>query len=175
MASRKLEEVDESGVDRSYYHGTIAREEAVKRLQEVNTDGAFLLRMSATQKGAYTISLQSNGEIKHIRVTNTKEGFSLGKSKEEFASIWDLVEAQLDKSLKSTKGDQAVQLIYPLKNDSEAVALDLINEASEAGMDPSKFGEDVMAFMTGGLSTAEMVARRKAQLAEGGAAALLKE
>jgi hypothetical protein len=42
----------------SYYHGTISREEAVHRLQEVNTDGAFLLRMSATQDGAYTISLQ---------------------------------------------------------------------------------------------------------------------
>ena len=42
----------------SYYHGTISREEAVKRLQEFNKDGAFLLRMSATQKDAYTISLQ---------------------------------------------------------------------------------------------------------------------
>ena len=56
---------------------------------------------------------RSNGEIKHIRVTNTADGkFSLGKSKDEFASIWDLIEAQLDKSLKSTKGDQAVQLVY---------------------------------------------------------------
>ncbi|EDQ88235.1 uncharacterized protein MONBRDRAFT_32892 [Monosiga brevicollis MX1] len=175
--SRKLVDVDESGVDRSYYHGTISREEAVRRLQEVNTDGAFLLRLSATQKDAYTISLQSNGEIKHIRVTNTSNGgYALGKSKEEFESIWDLIEAQLDKSLKSTKGDQAVQLVHPLKSHEEVVALDLINEAREAGMDPSKLGDGVMDFMTGGLSAEEIVARRKAALAKDGIAGLgLKE
>ena len=43
---------------RSYYHGAIPREVAVTRLQECNTDGAFLLRESTTQKGVYTISLQ---------------------------------------------------------------------------------------------------------------------
>jgi hypothetical protein len=42
----------------SYYHGTIARDDAVMRLQKRNLNGAFLLRMSATQPGAYTISLQ---------------------------------------------------------------------------------------------------------------------
>ena len=42
----------------SYYHGKISREDAVKRLQTRNLDGAFLLRMSATQDGVYTISLQ---------------------------------------------------------------------------------------------------------------------
>lgn len=39
-------------------------------------------------------------------------GYSLGKGKEEYTEIWDLIEAQLDKALKSTKGDQAVQLMY---------------------------------------------------------------
>jgi SH2 domain len=73
--------------------------------------------MSATQKDAYTISLQASGEIKHIRVNNLDGGlYSLGKSKEGFHSIWDLVEAQLDKSLKSTKGDDAVQLMYVFFN-----------------------------------------------------------
>ncbi|EGD82471.1 hypothetical protein PTSG_03120 [Salpingoeca rosetta] len=173
--SRKLTDVDESGVDRSYYHGTISREEAVRRLQNANTDGAFLLRMSATQAGAYTISLQSNGEIKHIRVKSTEEGFSLGKSKELFASIWDLVEAQLDKSLKSTKGDQAVQLVYPLPTSNEAIAPDVLEHAADAGMDPMMFGDDVMAFMTGGMSAEEVAARRKKQLEEGGIASLVKE
>merc|ERR1712146_487999 len=99
-----------------------------------------------------------------------------GKSKEEFESIWDLIEAQLDKSLKSTKGDQAVQLVHPLKSHEEVVALDLINEAREAGMDPSKLGDGVMDFMTGGLSAEEIVARRKAALAKDGIAGLgLKE
>ena len=54
----------------SYYHGTIAREEAVARLEKANRDGTFLLRMSSTQDKAYTISVQVLGEIKHIRVNN---------------------------------------------------------------------------------------------------------
>jgi hypothetical protein len=175
--SRKLTEgVDESGVDRSYYHGTISREEAVKRLQKADTDGAFLLRMSATQKGAYTISLQANGEIKHIRVNNTPKGYTLGKSKELYVEIWDLIEAQLDKSLKSTKGDQAVQLVHPLENSDDAIAPDLLARAADAGMDPALFGDDVMTFMTGGVSTEELVKRRQQKLAEDGIAGLnLKE
>jgi len=163
-AQRKLDEVDESGVDRSYFHGTIEREEAVKRLQERNLDGAFLLRMSATQDGVYTISLQSKGEIKHIRVTNTKKGgFSLGKSKTEYNSIWDLIEGQLDQQLKSTKGDAEVQLVFPLEAANEAIAPDLLARAKEAGMDSDLFGDDVMAFMSGGVSTEELARRRQAQ------------
>eukprot|EP00035_Acanthoeca_spectabilis_P019824 m.429839 g.429839 ORF g.429839 m.429839 type:complete len:170 (-) comp17075_c0_seq1:1229-1738(-) len=160
--ARKLDEVDESGVDRSYYHGTISRDVAVQRLQARNLDGAFLLRMSATQAGAYTISLQSKGEIKHIRVANEDGSYSLGKSKAQYASIWDLIEAQLDQKLKSTKGDVEVQLIYPLVTTSEAIAPDLLSRASEAGMDAGMFDADVMAFMTGGVSTEELARRRAA-------------
>eukprot|EP01147_Barroeca_monosierra_P001034 gene1034-4270_t len=173
--SRKLTDVDESGVDRSYYHGTISREEAVKRLQKANTDGAFLLRMSATEQGAYTITLQSYGEIKHIRIKNTSEGYSLGKSKELYDSVWDLVEAQLDKNLKSTKGDQAVQLVYPLPSSNEAIAPDVLAHAADAGMDPDMFGEDVMAFMTGGVSAEEVVQRRKQRVSQDGFSSLVKE
>ena len=140
------------------------------RLQEANLDGAFLLRMSATQSGVYTISLQSKGEIKHIRVTNTKSGFSLGKSKTEYPSIWDLIEAQLDQQLKSTKGDAEVQLIYPLEAKSEAIAPDLLARAAEAGMNAEMFDADVMAFMTGGVSTEELARRRKEQQDKSGVA-----
>ena len=93
-----------------------------------------------------------SGEIKHIRVNNVDGGkYTLGKSKEEFDSIWDLVEAQLDRSLKSTKGDANVQLIYPLATASEAIAPDLLKGAAEAGMDASMFDPAVMAFLTGGV------------------------
>ena len=47
-------------------------------------------------------------------MTNTANGeYSLGKSKNTFAQIWDLIEAQLDTT--------EVQLIYPLVSDTEAV------------------------------------------------------
>lgn len=157
----------------SYYHGTISREEAVTRLQKANTDGAFLLRMSATQKNVFTISVQSGGEIKHIRVNNVGDNqYSLGKSKDLYDSVWDLIEAQLDKNLKSTKGDEAVALVYPLECESEAIAPDLLSGAAEAGMDPKMFDDDVLGFMTGGLSTEEMVARRKEKIMKDGVSAL---
>eukprot|EP00038_Savillea_parva_P006524 m.164326 g.164326 ORF g.164326 m.164326 type:complete len:175 (-) comp12406_c0_seq1:1313-1837(-) len=166
-AQRKLDEIDESGVDRSYYHGTIDRDTAVKRLQERNLDGAFLLRQSSSQAGAYTITLQAKGEIKHIRVTNTPDGkFTLGKSKTEYDSIWDLIEAQLDQKLTSTSGSHEVQLIYPLEAPHQAIAPDLLSRANEAGM--GDLPDDVMAFMTGSVDVAELAARRKAALAAQG-------
>ncbi len=84
----------------------------MSRLEKANKDGTFLLRMSSTQDKQYTLSVQVSGEIKHIRVNNEADDkYSLGKSKELFDSIWDLVEAQLDRSLKSTKGDSSVSLV----------------------------------------------------------------
>ena len=57
------------------------------------------------------ICYQAKGEIKHIRVTNAADGqYSLGKSKNTFGQIWDLIEAQIDQQLKSTKGDTEVQV-----------------------------------------------------------------
>ena len=98
------------------------------------------------------------GEIKHIRVNNEDgDKYSLGKSKECFDSIWDLVEAQLDRSLKSTKGDQSVQLIYPLAAPAEVIAPDLLKGAAEAGMDATAFDSNVMSFITGGVCVKTMI------------------
>jgi hypothetical protein len=41
----------------SYYHGRISRDEAVDRLQRDGVDGSFLLRMSTSQDGVYTLSV----------------------------------------------------------------------------------------------------------------------
>ena len=50
--------------------------------------------------------------MKHIRINNKDGVFSMGKTKDTYDSIWDLIEAQLDKSLKSSKaGDTSVQLM----------------------------------------------------------------
>lgn len=41
----------------SYFHGTIGSAEANKLLLANNQDGAFMLRMSATQDGVYSVSV----------------------------------------------------------------------------------------------------------------------
>ena len=41
---------------------------------------------------------------------------------------------------------------YPLECSESAIAPDLLARAKEAGMDSDMFGDDVMAFMSGGVS-----------------------
>jgi len=41
----------------SYYHGRISRDDAVDRLTSMGVDGSFLLRMSESQEGVYTVSI----------------------------------------------------------------------------------------------------------------------
>lgn len=44
-------------------------------------------------------------------MNNTADGqYSLGKSKNTFAQIWDLIEAQIDQKLTSNKGATEVQV-----------------------------------------------------------------
>ena len=54
-----------------YYHGRISRDEAVDILTKEGVDGSYLLRMSETQDGVYTISVVQGMAVRHIRVINT--------------------------------------------------------------------------------------------------------
>lgn len=107
---------------KSYFHGNIDRDEAVKRLQSKNVDGGFLLRSSASSAGTYTISVQCGQTINHIRVTNTKSGgFTFGTSKKDYATVWDMVDAHLGESLQSqgSSGAVGVSLRVPVANDDD--------------------------------------------------------
>ncbi len=50
-----------------------------------------------------------------------------------------------------------------------AIAPDLLERASEAGMSAEMFDADVMAFMTGGVSTEELARRRAEKIKKDGA------
>ena len=60
----------------SYYHGRIPRTRAVELL-EGNKDGTFLLRMSESQQGVYTLSINQLGAVRHIRVINSTRGYRI--------------------------------------------------------------------------------------------------
>lgn len=107
---------------KSYFHGSIDRDEAVKRLQRANVDGGFLLRSSASSAGTYTISVQCGQTINHIRVTNTKKGgFAIGTSKKNYKTVWDMVDAHLGESLQSqgSGGAVGVSLKVPVENEGD--------------------------------------------------------
>lgn len=89
----------------SYFHGTISRDDAVKRLQDVPSDGAFLVRQGANkgQWEQYTISFKSHEVMKHVKVEHTARGYIL---EQEFATVWELIDAQVEKTtLAGISGD----------------------------------------------------------------------
>eukprot|EP00729_Bicosta_minor_P002220 gene2219-29827_t len=100
-----------------YFHGSISRDEAVKRLQDVPGDGAFLVRQGANngQWEQYTISFKSNDEMKHVRVEHTARGYIL---EQEFESMWGLIDAQIEKSMQASigGGDVEVNLKVPVED-----------------------------------------------------------
>eukprot|EP00045_Choanoeca_perplexa_P013340 m.150933 g.150933 ORF g.150933 m.150933 type:complete len:209 (+) comp16326_c0_seq3:17-643(+) len=150
--------------DRSYYHGRISREEAVKRLLEGGMDGSFLLRMSTTQDGVYTLSVMQGVAVRHIRVVNTQDGgYALSNDDAGSESVWDLVQQQMHNTLTSTyNSNDQIALRYPLETDeaSAPIAPDLLMSAGEVGIDASDFGDDVAAFLEGGVN-AKALARRR--------------
>lgn len=157
-----MKSVDESGDDRSYYHGRISREEAVHALTARGFDGSFLLRMSESQDGVYTISVMQGAAVRHIRVINTSTGgYCLSKGDPPEASVWELIEAQMHQTLTNQHNSRdAVALRYPLKSEREVIAPDLLCAAGEAGMDATQFDDDVAAFLEGAVDVKEMVRRR---------------
>eukprot|EP00730_Choanoeca_flexa_P015490 TRINITY_DN7120_c0_g1_i3.p1 TRINITY_DN7120_c0_g1~~TRINITY_DN7120_c0_g1_i3.p1 ORF type:complete len:199 (+),score=36.52 TRINITY_DN7120_c0_g1_i3:27-599(+) len=150
--------------DRSYYHGRISREEAVNRLLANGIDGSFLLRMSTTQDGVYTVSVMQNSAVRHLRVMNTDDGgYAFNRDDISASSVWELVQAQMNNTLKSTFDAQdqvALRHPFPTPDASAPIAPDLLMSAGEAGIDAADFGDDVAAFLEGGVDAKSLARQR---------------
>eukprot|EP00042_Codosiga_hollandica_P022917 m.87503 g.87503 ORF g.87503 m.87503 type:complete len:185 (-) comp50979_c0_seq2:36-590(-) len=147
--------------DRSYYHGRISRDEAVDRLTRQGRDGSFLLRMSETQDGVYTISVMQGQAVRHIRVINVADGYILTPGDRPDLSVWALIANQRNRTLtNSFNSYDAVALRHPLASEETVIAPDLLSAAGEAGMEVNDFDSDVAAFLEGGVSVKELVRRR---------------
>lgn len=159
----------DDGSDRSYYHGRISRDEAVERLQRDGVDGSFLLRMSTSQEGVYTLSVLQGSAVRHIRVINCDDGgYALSQDDDSSETVWDLIQGQMNTTLTNTfNSSDAIALRYPLVPEEKPIAPDLLNQAGEAGMDAAEFDDDVAAFLEGGVD-AKTIARRRSKKYTGG-------
>eukprot|EP00911_Craspedida_sp_UC1_P002709 UC1_evm2s1989 len=166
---RRTLEADESGHDRSYYHGRISRDDAVERLTSMGVDGSFLLRMSESQEGVYTVSVMQGAAVRHIRVINTADGgYCLSKGDPSCPSVWSLIDQFMNTALTNTHNSyDAVALRFPLEPEAAPIAPDLLVSAGEMGMNPEEFDADVAAFLEGGVSS-KALARRRSMKAPGG-------
>ena len=63
----------------------------------------------------YSISLQVDGNINHIRIANKPGGqFAMGKSNEAYPTVFKCIEANAGAKLATTMGQANVQLAYPV-------------------------------------------------------------
>ncbi|CAF1198531.1 unnamed protein product [Rotaria sordida] len=78
---------------RGFFHRDLSGIEAEKLLQEKGIPGSFLVRPSTTKSDAYVLSVRrANGEITHIRIQRTNDGFDLGERQECFSTLYDMIE-----------------------------------------------------------------------------------
>ncbi|NXK97974.1 ZAP70 kinase, partial [Formicarius rufipectus] len=76
----------------AWYHGSISREEAERRLYSgAQPDGKFLLR-ERKEKGAYALSLVYGKTVYHYRVDQDKSGKYSIPEGTKFDTLWQLVE-----------------------------------------------------------------------------------
>eukprot|EP00045_Choanoeca_perplexa_P017484 m.254444 g.254444 ORF g.254444 m.254444 type:complete len:139 (+) comp17553_c0_seq1:44-460(+) len=108
--------------------GRISRDEAVKELKDT-PEGTFLVRMSQTQDDAYSISVVQDGQVRHIRVISSDDGFCINKQDAPCATIADLIAEKQGEKIKSKlQGENAKETVLlrdplPFPED-DAIAFD---------------------------------------------------
>jgi Ca2+-binding EF-hand superfamily protein len=121
--------------------GNLDRNEAIRMLMGQN-EGTFLVRSSATQQGAYSISVVQQGQVRHVRVANKDGGFAMNQADTACPDIADLINSQLHKKVKTTQiGSQAQEtqlLKFPFPNpERQAAARAAIAKAGHGAAAPS--------------------------------------
>ncbi|CAF1089147.1 unnamed protein product [Rotaria magnacalcarata] len=81
-----------SRLARGFFHRDISLTETEKVLQE-NVVGSFLVRPSRTKADTYVLSVRrATGEIAHIRIKRTNEGFDICEKQECFPTLYDMID-----------------------------------------------------------------------------------
>ncbi|RWS13194.1 protein vav-like protein [Dinothrombium tinctorium] len=100
--------------DYHWFAGSMDRETAQTVLEKMPS-GAFLVRISPKQRGNYAISLNYNGQVKHMRVCLTEDGHYYLSQTKFFKKITELVKWYEEHSLSESFNGLNTTLIYPYK------------------------------------------------------------
>lgn len=109
-------------------------------MKELNgqEEGSFLVRMSQTDNETYSLSVVQDGQVRHIRVIATPDGFCINKSDTPCKSMNDLIVEKMGEKIKSklSGGDtkETVLLKAPHKFKDDDAGSD-----DEGAMDMSAF------------------------------------
>lgn len=103
-------------VDRVWFWGKITREFAEKMLNKAAADGDFLVRVSETQEGGYSVSMKAPDKIKHFRVEFSDGKFKIGPR--NFSSVEDLIEHYKRAPIFTDKAGNKMFLVKPFEEGS---------------------------------------------------------
>ena len=78
-------------VQEPWYHSTISRKEAERRLTEQEDLDCFLVRKSRRQAGKYIISVSYGGVIKHHIILEKNQCYEVEGTKKSFSQLSELV------------------------------------------------------------------------------------
>ncbi|CAF1165981.1 unnamed protein product [Didymodactylos carnosus] len=101
---------------RGFFHRDLSGTEAEKLLQEKAINGSFLVRPSTSRPDSYVLSVRrANGDITHIRIQRTNDGFDFGEGQDRFATLYDMIEhyRQNVGELKE-KNNETIELTTPV-------------------------------------------------------------
>lgn len=103
-----------SAGDEGWFSGNIQRPKAEKIL-EGSPDGTFLVRESHTRPGDYSLSVQFDNNVKHIKINRTGNKYDLAPDARSFPSIQELVEHFQTHSLNRHFPGMETTLAIPFK------------------------------------------------------------
>eukprot|EP00040_Diaphanoeca_grandis_P021369 m.113851 g.113851 ORF g.113851 m.113851 type:complete len:782 (-) comp28302_c0_seq1:91-2436(-) len=103
------------GGDEGWFGGKILRQKAEKLLESC-PDGTYLVRESHTRPGDYSLSVQFNTEVKHIKINREGKMYDLASDAKSFPSIQELVEHFQTHSLNRHFPGMETTLAIPFKD-----------------------------------------------------------
>jgi len=103
------------GGDEGWFGGKLDRVKA-GTLLEGTPNGAFLVRESVARPGDYSLSVQFNSVVKHIKINRQGKLYDLAPDSKNFPSIQELVEYFQSHSLNRHFPGMETELAIPFKN-----------------------------------------------------------
>lgn len=103
-------------VDEAWFWGKITRVQAEKMLNKNAADGDFLVRVSETQEGGYSVSMKAPDKIKHFRVNFADGKYKIGPR--SFDRVEDLIEHYKRNPIFTDEAGNKMFLVKPFEDGS---------------------------------------------------------
>lgn len=101
--------------------GKVDKNEAAKMLKGKD-DGVFLVRESTSEPGSWSISVQCEGQCRHVKIVSVNGGYAINKKEKSYPTVAELITAKLGEKMThklhgaGQQKNESQLLVTPLKN-----------------------------------------------------------